>query len=107
MVNIMKMMKQAQEMQSKMQDMQDQLAEMTVEGVAGAGMVKVTLSGKGVMQGVEIDPSLLNPEEAEILEDLIMAAHNDAKNRSEAMMQEKMQELTGGLNLPDGMKLPF
>ncbi len=105
MKNIMGMMKQAQEMQKRMQDMQTELDEMTVEGSSGAGLVTVTLTGKGDMAGIKIDPSLVKPDELEILEDLIQAAHKDAKVKSEAAMQEKMAEITGGLQLPPGMKL--
>lgn len=107
MKNLGNLMKQAQEMQGKMAEMQERLAEMTVEGAAGGGLVSVTLSGKGEMKGITIDPSLLNPAEAEILEDLIKAAHGDAKTRSEARSAEEMKELTGGLQLPPGMSLPF
>jgi len=107
MKNLGQMLKQAQQMQAKMGEMQERLAETTVEGVAGAGMVKVTLNGKGEMRGIKIDPSLLNGEEAEILEDLVIAAHNDAKVKAEARMAEEMKELTGGLQLPPGFNLPF
>lgn len=105
MKNIMGMMKQVQEMQSKMQDMQNELAEMEIVGQSGAGMVTVTLNGKGEMRGVKIDPSLMKPEEAEILEDLIVAATSDAKSKVDATMQEKMQSMAGGLPLPPGLKL--
>ena len=101
----MGMMKQAQEMQQKMADMQNQLSEMTVEGTSGAGLITVQLNGKGEMKGVKIDPTLVKPDEVEILEDLITAAHKDAKEKSESLMQEKMSEITGGLQLPPGMKL--
>lgn len=104
-MNIMKMMKQAQELQSKMQEAQEELAQMEVEGQSGGGMVSVRLSGKGEMRGLKIDPSLLNPDEGDMLEDLIIAAHSDAKVKSEAAMQEKMQSVTGDLPLPPGMKL--
>lgn len=107
MKNLGNLMKQAQEMQAKMAEMQERLAEMTIEGSAGAGMVKVTLSGKSELKGVKIDPSLLNGDEAEIVEDLIVAAHADAKKKAEERMAEEMRELTGGLNLPPGMNLPF
>lgn len=107
MKNIMGMMKQAQELQQKMQDAQAEIAELEVEGTAGGGLVTMTLTGKGEIRGIKIDPSLINPDEAEILEDLIMAAHNDAKSKSETAITEKMQAVTGGLNLPEGMKLPF
>lgn len=107
MKNLGNLMKQAQEMQAKMAEMQDRLAELTVEGSSGGGMVVVTLSGKSEMKGVRIDPSLMNGEEAEILEDLIVAAHADAKAKAEARMAEEMKDVTGGLNLPPGMNLPF
>ncbi len=106
-MDFMKMMKQAKDLQSKMATLQDEVGTIEVEGVAGAGMVKVTLTGKGEMTGLSIDPSLLKEDEAEILEDLIIAAHADAKTKSEAALQEKTQELMGGLGLPPGMKLPF
>ena len=107
MKNFGNLMKQAQEMQTKMQEMQDRLAGVDVEGSAGAGMVTVTMNGKGEMRGVKIDPSLFNSEDAEVVEDLIVAACNDAKAKAEATMQEEMSKITGGLNLPPGMKLPF
>lgn len=102
-----KMMKQAQEMQARMADMQNQIELLTVEGVSGGGMVSITLSGKGLIKGMKIDPSLLSPEEGEILEDLIMAAHNDAKGKAEAMVAEKTKEIMGDLQLPEGMNLGF
>lgn len=105
-MDIMKMMKQAKEMQDKMQTMQADMADETVDGVAGGGMVTITLSGKGDMKALKIDPSLLAPDEGEILEDLIMAAHNDARAKVEAMMAEKTHEMMSGLGLPPGMKLP-
>ncbi len=107
MKNLGKMMQQVQQMQERMQRMQEELAETNVMGTAGGGMVSVTLSGKGEMKGVEIDDSLLKAEEKEILEDLIMAAYNDAKARMEALVAEKMKEATGGMELPPGMNLPF
>lgn len=107
MKNIGQMLKQAQEMQAKMADMQAQLADMTVAGVAGAGLVTVTLNGKGEMKGLKVDPSLIKPDEAEILEDLVVAAHADAKAKAEAKAAEAMKDLTGGLELPPGMTLPF
>ena len=99
------MMKQAQDLQSKMSDMQNALADTHVEGQSGAGLVTVSLNGKGQMLGIKVDPSLMKPDEAEILEDLIVAAHTDAKSKAEVALQEQMQELTGGLPLPPGMKL--
>lgn len=107
MKNLGALMKQAQEMQEKMGDMQEQLSSIEVQGTSGAGMVTVTLSGKSEMRGVKIDPSLLKPEEVEVLEDLIVAATNDARSHVEARAQEEMSKVTGGLNLPPGFKMPF
>jgi hypothetical protein len=107
MKNIGQIMKQAQQMQTKMAELQEQLAGLEVSGSAGGGMVQVTMSGKGELRGVKIDPSLANPDDVEVLEDLIMAAANDAKSKVEARVQEEMQKLTGGLQLPPGMQLPF
>lgn len=107
MKNLGNLMKQAQQMQSRMAELQARLAEIDVGGAAGGGMVQVTVNGKGEMRRVRIDPALLKPEDVEVLEDLIVAASNDAKAKVEAMMAEEMQKLTGGLNLPPGMKLPF
>ena len=107
MKDLMGLMSKAKEMQTKMQEMQDQLADLTAEGVSGAGLVKVTLTGKGQMVGLEIDPSLMKDGEQDILEDLVLAAHNDAKAKVEEETQKKTQELTAGLPLPPGMKLPF
>ena len=107
MKNLGNLMKQAQEMQAKMQEMQEHLAEIEINGEAGAGMVHVKLNGKTEMRGLKIDPSLFNTEDAEVVEDLIVAAFNDAKTKVEQHMQEQMAEVTGGLNLPPGMKLPF
>lgn len=107
MKNLGAMMKQVQEMQGRMQDMQTKLGQMAVTGQSGGGLVKVTLNGKGVLTGADIDPSLLKPEEKEILEDLIAAAHADAKNRVEQMVAEEMKSITGGLPLPPGFQLPF
>ncbi len=104
-MDLMKMMKQAQELQGRMQKMQEDLAGLEVEGQSGAGLVKVTLNGKFEARGIKIDPSLIKPDEAEILEDLIVAAFQDAKSKAEAAVQAKMQELTGGLQLPPGLKL--
>lgn len=105
MKNFTQMMKQAQELQGKMQEMQAEMERMTCEGRAGGGLVTVTLNGKGEMAGIKIDTSLLKPEEVEILEDLIAAAHGDAKTKVEEAMKEKMQGLTGGLPIPPGLKL--
>jgi DNA-binding YbaB/EbfC family protein len=105
MKNFAQMMKQAQELQGRMAEMQAEMERTSCEGRAGGGMVVMTLSGKGDMVGVKIDPSLLKPEEAEILGDLLVAAHNDAKAKVEEAMKEKMKSLTGGLPLPPGLKL--
>lgn len=105
MKNFSNMMKQAQEMQGRIQEMQGQLDKLEVKGTSGAGLVTVILNGKGGMTGLDIDPSLVKPDEAEILEDLIVAAHNDAKMKMEAMLQDKMKDLTGDLPIPPGMKL--
>jgi DNA-binding YbaB/EbfC family protein len=105
MKDLMGMLKQAQDLQARVQKMQEELSRLEVEGQAGAGLVKVTLNGKGEMRRLKIDPALLKPEEAEILEDLIVAGYQDAKGKVEAMLQSKMQEMTGGLPLPPGLKL--
>ncbi|HXG79685.1 MAG TPA: YbaB/EbfC family nucleoid-associated protein [Methyloceanibacter sp.] len=105
MKNLAEMMKQAQALQSRMADLQAELDRTQIEGRSGGGMVVVTLTGKGEMAGVKIDPSLLKPGEREILEDLIVAAHNDARIKVEEAMKEKMKGLTGGLPLPPGLKL--
>ncbi|HUH76718.1 MAG TPA: YbaB/EbfC family nucleoid-associated protein [Devosia sp.] len=107
MKDIMGMMKAATEMKGKMEAMQAELANLVVEGRAGGGMVVVTLSGKGELKGLKIDPALFKEDDVEVLEDLIIAAHNDAKAKSEAETQRKMAEVTAGLPLPPGMKLPF
>jgi len=105
MADFMGMMKQAAQLQSKMQELQAELDTIEVEGTAGGGMVAVTLTAKGDMKGTKIDESLMKPGEKEILEDLLVAAHADARRKSEAVMQDKMKSLTGGLPLPPGMKL--
>lgn len=105
--DLMGMMKQARELQSKMQEVQEKIAALEVSGTSGGGLVSVTLAGKGDMKGLRIDPSLLKSDEAEIVEDLIVAAHNDARQKLEARTAEMAQSLTGGLSLPPGMKLPF
>ena len=107
MKDIMGMMGKVKEMQSKMEDMQSELETLEATGTAGGDMVSVTLSGKGVLKSVQIDPSLLAPDEAEILEDLLVAAHSNAKSQVEQKVQEKTQELTAGLPIPPGFKLPF
>jgi nucleoid-associated protein EbfC len=103
--DLMGIMKQAQAMQQKMQDVQAELDILEVEGSAGGGMVKVTMTAKGQAKTVRIDPSLLNPDEAEIVEDLVLAAMNDARGKAERAAQEKMEEITKGLPLPPGLKL--
>ena len=105
MKNFSSMMKQAQELQGRMAEMQAEMERTRIEGRSGGGLVVVTLNGKGDLAGVKIDPSLAKPGELEILEDLIIAAHTDAKAKVERLMQEKMQSLTGGLPLPPGLKL--
>lgn len=99
------MLKQAQELQGRMVAMQEELAALEIEGAAGGGLVRVTLTGKGDMKRVSIDPSLAGPEDIEIVEDLVVAAHADAKSRLEAAVQEKMKQVTGGLPLPPGLGL--
>lgn len=105
--DLMGMMKQAKQLQEKMQQMQEEAAALTIEGASGGGLVTVTVNGKSEVKGIRIDPSLLKPEEVEILEDLIVAACGDARARAEAQLADKMREMTGGLSLPPGMKLPF
>ena len=108
MKNLGQMLKQAQEMQTRMAQVQEELAALEVTGSAGAGTVVVTLNGKGEARGVKIDPALLSgPEDVEVLEDLMVAAFNDAKAQAEVQVQEKMSEVTGGLQLPPGFKMPF
>jgi hypothetical protein len=107
MKNLGQLMKQAQAMQTKMAEMQEKLETLEVSGSAGAGMVTVTLNGKGVMRGVKVDPSLAKADEIEILEDLIAAAHNDARVRLDQKVQEETAAMMGGLQLPPGFKLPF
>ncbi|MBK8175409.1 MAG: YbaB/EbfC family nucleoid-associated protein [Rhodospirillales bacterium] len=107
MKNLGQMMKQAQKLQEKMGEMQAQLATAELTGASGGGMVQVTLSGKGDVRKLKIDPSLVDPEDVEVLEDLIVAACNDAKVKLEAYVAEKMSEVTGGLKLPPGMSLPI
>jgi DNA-binding YbaB/EbfC family protein len=99
------MMKQVQDIQGRMQQMQEELAALQVEGQSGGGLVRVTLNGKMEARAVKLDPSLVKPEDTEMLEDLILAAFQDAKAKAEAALQEKMQEVTGGLPLPPGLKL--
>ena len=106
MKNLGNMMKQAQQMQEKMQEMQERLADHEVSGAAGGGMVTVTMNGKGETRRVKIDPSLVAPEDVGVLEDLIVAASNDAKQKVEQYTQEQMQDITGGMDLPPGFKMP-
>jgi hypothetical protein len=103
--DLMGIMKQAQAMQAKMAEMQAEMEQLEVQGTAGGGAVTLTMTAKGLMKGVTLDPSLLNPDEKEILEDLIVAAVNDARGRAERVMAERMAEVTKGLPLPPGMKL--
>ena len=105
MADFLGMMKQAAQLQSKMQAMQEELGNVEVEGTAGGGMGSGRLTAKGDLKGVRIDDSLMKPSEKEILEDLLVAAHADARRKAEAVMQEKMKGLTGGLPLPPGMGL--
>jgi|SRR5664279_857353 len=105
MADFLGLMKQAAQLQTKMQALQAELDLIEVEGVAGAGMVSVRLTAKGDLKGVKIDDSLMKPGEKQILEDLLVAAHADARRKAEAVMQDKMKGLTGGLPLPPGMNL--
>ncbi|MDX2159178.1 MAG: YbaB/EbfC family nucleoid-associated protein [Hyphomicrobiaceae bacterium] len=105
MKDLMKLMQQAGQIQARMQKMQEELAALEIEGQAGAGLVKVTLNGKGEMRALRIDPGLMKPGEAEMVEDLVVAAHQDARSKLDAAVQGRMQEVTGGLPLPPGLKL--
>jgi hypothetical protein len=107
MKNLAGMLKQAQQMQQKMADMQAALEGAEIDGSAGGGMVTITLSGKGELKRIRIDPSLATADDVEMLEDLIVAAHKDAKSQVEARAAEEMKKVTGGLELPPGMSLPF
>jgi nucleoid-associated protein EbfC len=107
MKDLMGLMGKAKEMQAKFQALQDEIANLEATGQSGGGLVQLTLSGKFEMRSLKIETTLMRPDEGEILEDLIMAAHNDAKAKVDALMQEKTRELTSGLPLPPGMKLPF
>ncbi len=107
MKNLGAMMKQAQEMQAKMAEMQERLANTEIEGSSGGGLVRVTLTGKSQVRKVKIDPSLIADGDVDVIEDLILAAFNDARGKIEAMLAEKMSELTGGLPLPPDLQLPF
>ncbi len=107
MKDIMGLMKQAQAMQARVEGIQSELEQLEVEGVSGGGLVRVTLTAKGHLKGVSIDETLLKPDEKEIVEDLVVAAHADAKGKAERIAEEKMKAVTAGLPLPPGMKLPF
>lgn len=107
MKDLMNIMGKAREMQAKMAEMQDALATMTVSGEAGGGMVKVTLSGKFELRSVTINPALIKEGDGEIIEDLVVAAHTDARVRIETMIAEKTHDMTAGMPLPPGFKLPF
>ena len=105
MADFLGLMKQATQLQAKMQELQAELETIEVEGTAGGGMVTVKLTAKGELKGTRIDDSLLSPDEKEVLEDLLIAAHADARRKADAVMQDKMKNLTGGLPLPPGLKL--
>jgi nucleoid-associated protein EbfC len=107
MKNLGNLMKQAQQMQSKMAEMQAQLEAVEMTGMSGGGMVQLTLNGKGDVKNVKIDKAVVDPAEVEVLEDLLVAAFNDARQKVNTYTEAEMQKLTGGLNLPGGMKLPF
>jgi DNA-binding YbaB/EbfC family protein len=107
MKDIMGMMKKAQELQGKMQEFQQNLGNLVIEGRSGGGLVTVSMNGKGELKGIKIDPSLFRDDEVEVLEDLLIAAHKDAKDKVESEVQSKMAEMTAGLPIPPGMKLPF
>jgi DNA-binding YbaB/EbfC family protein len=106
-MDLAKIMQQAQEMQQKMQDLQKQLEENEESGSSGGGMVTVVMNGKGLAKQLKIDPSLVNPNEIELLEDLVVAAYNDAKQKAELSFSRKMAEMAQNMGLPPGMKLPF
>jgi len=105
MADFLGLIKQATELKSKMEAMQAELDQIEVEGTSGGGLVTVKLSGKGEMKGVKIDDTLMKPSEKQIIEDLVIAAHTDARRKAETLMQEKMKSVAGGLPLPPGMKL--
>ena len=105
--NFSDMMKKAQEMQKKMQEMQESLSNLEVEGASGGGIVKIIMNYKNEVKKIDIDPSIIKNDEKEVMEDLIVAALNDAKSKAEEKSQEEMKKLTGGLGLPPGMKMPF
>lgn len=106
-MDIMGMMKKAQAMQARLAETQEELTQLEVEGQSGGGMVKVVMTGKGEMKSIALDPSLLVPDDREMLEDLILAAFADAKGKADSAAAEKMQAVTSGLPLPPGFKLPF
>ena len=105
--NFKDMMKKAQEMQKKMQEIQDSLSNLEVEGTSGGGIVKIIMNCKNEVKKIDIDPSIIKIDEKEVMEDLIIAALNDAKSKAEEKSQEEMKKLTGGLGLPPRMKMPF
>jgi hypothetical protein len=107
MKNLGQMMKQVQEMQEKMQSIQAQMEDLSVEGSSGAGMIIIMLNGKGVVREVKIDPSIVDPNDVGLLEDLVAAAVNDARSKVDGKVAEKMQEVSGGITLPPGFNLPF
>lgn len=107
MKDVMGLMSKAKEMQAKMQGLQQEMEMLEATGVSGGGAVKVRLNGKGVMLAVTIDPALVQPGDGEIIEDLVVAAHNDAKSKVEVIIAEKTQAMTAGMGLPAGLKLPF
>ena len=107
MKDIMGMMKDLQGMQAKMQEFQQSIGNLMVEGRSGGGLVTVTMNGKGELRGLKVDPSLFKEDSVEILEDLIVTAHNDAKQKAESEVQSRMSEMTAGMPLPPGMKFPF
>jgi DNA-binding YbaB/EbfC family protein len=107
MKNLGQLMKQAQQMQTRMAELQEQLAAIEVTGQSGGGMITATMTAKGEMRSLKIDPALVDPDDVEVLEDLIVAAVNDAKGKAEVTAQQEMQKLTGGLGLPADFKLPF
>jgi len=106
-MNINKLIKQAQEVQTRITEMQSKIGDMEIEGQSGAGMVKIIITGKGEMKKIAIDPKMITPDEKEILEDLIVAAFNDAKRKADTETENRMNEVTGGLQLPPGMKFPI
>jgi nucleoid-associated protein EbfC len=105
--DLMGMMKNLQDVQAKMEEFKQSVGSIVAEGRSGGGLVTVSVSGKGELRGVKIDPSLFKEDSVEVLEDLLIAAHKDAKDKAEAEVQRKMADMTAGLPLPPGMKLPF